>query len=106
MSVIIPATAIHLDPELYPNPNKFNPDNFLPEKVKARDSMSMLGFGEGPRNCIGLRFGQMQARLGLAMLLNQFKFTTCSKTNIPMVFDNAASLGVCKGGLELMVEKL
>lgn len=99
--VIIPATAIHMDPEFYPNPEQFNPDNFSAENVKQRESLTMLGFGEGPRNCIGLRFGQMQSRLGLAMLLKNFKFSVGPSTQIPVIFDKHASLGTCKGGILL-----
>ena len=37
MSVLIPTYAIHHDPDLYPEPEEFNPDRFSSVNVKQRD---------------------------------------------------------------------
>lgn len=106
MPVLIPISAIHLDSEFYENPHQFNPDNFLPELVEKRHPLALLAFGEGPRNCIGMRFGKMQARLGLAMLINSFKFSICEKTEVPINIDKKNFIYSSKGGIYLKVEKL
>lgn len=77
--VFIPAYAIHHDPEIYPNPSVFNPDRFTPEEQVKRSPYANLSFGQGPRNCIGLRFGILQAKVGLAMMLKNFRFEPCEK---------------------------
>jgi len=78
-----------------------------PEESAKRPSVAWLPFGEGPRNCIGLRFGQMQARIGLAMLIKNFTFSPCSATPDPLIFDphSAILLGI-KGGIQLKVEAI
>lgn len=43
--------------------------------------------GDGPRNCIGLRFGMMQARIGLVTLLNNFEFSLGSNMSTTLSFD-------------------
>lgn len=84
----MPTYAFHHDPELYPNPSKFDPDRFLDENKSTRHPFAHLPFGEGPRICIGLRFGLMQVKVGLAMLLKKFKFEVCDKTNVTLEIEN------------------
>lgn len=51
--VIIPIYAIQNDPNIYPDPEVFDPERFSAENIKQRNSMYYLPFGDGPRNCIG-----------------------------------------------------
>lgn len=106
MPVLIPCGAMHRDEKLYPNPDVFNPDNFLPERVKERDSVEWLPFGDGPRNCIGMRFGQMQARIGLALLIKDFRFSICKETTIPMKYSKETFLISSESGIYLKVERV
>ena len=48
-------SALHLDPEIYPEPEKFNPYRFDEDSKKLRESSAYLPFGGGPRNCVGMR---------------------------------------------------
>lgn len=100
--VMVPVYGIHHDPDYYPDPEVFNPDRFAPDA--ERNANAFLPFGEGPRTCIGLRFGLMQARVGIAMLLRQFKFSVCDKTMIPLVFATNNVVLSPKGGLYLKIE--
>lgn len=49
----IPAFPIHRDPNIYPNPDDFNPENFTEDAINNRHPMNYLAFSNGPRNCIG-----------------------------------------------------
>lgn len=104
--VVIPIDAIHHDPAIYPNPSEFIPERFAPDEIAKRHSMTWLPFGEGPRNCIGLRFGKMQAMVGLALLLKHFTFALTPKTPIPLVYDEQAIVLTAKGGIYLKLEKI
>lgn len=66
---LIPVYAIHHDSEIYEKPEGFRPERFSAEEVKNRPSGSFLSFGDGPRGCIAMRFGMMEAQIGLMMLL-------------------------------------
>lgn len=105
--VTIPVWAIHRDPEFYPDPEVYIPERFEPEEVAKRPQCSFLAFGEGPRICIGLRFGMMQARIGLAMILKNFKITLHKETKVPIEFKGSHSFLLCSnGGFYLNLEKI
>ncbi|KAH8320057.1 hypothetical protein KR074_012526, partial [Drosophila pseudoananassae] len=104
--IVIPACAYHRDEDLYPEPMTFDPDRFSAEKVAARDSVEWLPFGDGPRNCIGMRFGQMQTRIGLAQLINRFRLSICDETEIPLKYTPMSVVLGTIGGINLRVERV
>ncbi|KAJ8953113.1 hypothetical protein NQ318_013457 [Aromia moschata] len=90
-TVMIPVLGIHFDPEYFTDPEKFDPERFSEENKAQRHSFSWLGFGEGPRICIGMRLGKMQAKVGLITLLKNYHITLNRKTQLPLVYKKTAS---------------
>ncbi|KAI8064291.1 cytochrome P450 [Gilbertella persicaria] len=65
---------IHTNPDIYPDPFKYDPDRFLPEEEQNRSRYAWLPFSTGPRACIGMVFALQEAKTVLGMLLHRFKF--------------------------------
>ncbi|KFB39402.1 hypothetical protein ZHAS_00006839 [Anopheles sinensis] len=105
MKIMIPAYAIHHDEEFYPDPSTYDPGRFTPDRMARRDPCAYLPFGEGPRICIGLRFGMMQARIGLALLLKHFKVVQCDETDVPLTYSTRAFVLTPINGVRLRLEK-
>jgi cytochrome P450 len=57
------------DPRWFPNPEKFDPDRFLPEHQQNRPAFAYFPFGGGPPACIGNTFATMEMTLVAASLL-------------------------------------
>lgn len=89
-----------------PEPDKFRPERSAPEAIPKRDALKWLPFGDGPRNCIGLRFAMMQIRLSLATLLENFEFSTTDKTIVPITFVPQNFMMAPNGGDYLNVRNL
>ncbi|CAG2167132.1 unnamed protein product [Oppiella nova] len=92
VSVEIPVYAIHHDPDYYPDPFTFNPDRFMPENRDHIQPYTYLPFGSGPRNCIGMRFALLEAKLVLANISQKFLFSRVTDTDVPVIFTNGRAL--------------
>lgn len=105
---MIPIYAIHHDPEYYPEPEVFDPDRFTPEAIRNRHHYAYIPFGEGPRICIGMRFGLLQAKMGLISVINNYTCKPCYKTINPIKFSckTIAFLLSPEGGIWLNMKKI
>lgn len=92
----IPIHCIHHSEEFYPDPNRFIPDRFLPENRDKLVPYTFLPFGAGPRNCVGMRFALMEAKLAIVKIVQKFEFVRCEKTKVPLEFKPGAGLLMAK----------
>ncbi|CAH1400046.1 unnamed protein product [Nezara viridula] len=83
--IIIPVWSLHHDPQYFSDPDKFDPTRFSQENKDSIVPYTYLPFGEGPRMCIGMRFGLLQTKVGIVTLLQKFKVEPCENTKIPLV---------------------
>ncbi|MGZ9235176.1 MAG: cytochrome P450 [Anaerolineales bacterium] len=62
----------HRDPSIWEDAERFCPERFA--QGRKTPSFSYIPFGGGPRSCIGAAFGQAEARIVLARLLQTHRF--------------------------------
>nr|XP_024218538.1 cytochrome P450 3A19-like [Halyomorpha halys] len=72
-SIFISSLAVHYDPEYYPEPEKFDPERFSEINNESRPKYTFLGFGEGPRVCVGMKYANLVVKTSIAFILLKYK---------------------------------
>jgi cytochrome P450 len=65
--------ASHRLPEVFPEPEAFVPERFAPAAKAALPKGAYIPFGGGSRTCIGMRFGQLEIKTIVTLLLQRFR---------------------------------
>jgi cytochrome P450 len=65
----------HRNPNLWHEPERFDPERFAPAAVAQRHRFAYMPFGGGPRVCIGNAFAMMEVVLVTATVLRKFRLT-------------------------------
>jgi sterol 14alpha-demethylase len=68
-TVVVSPYVAHRIPELYPDPERFDPDRRFPESVFA-----YIPFGAGRRKCVGNAFAILQVKSIMTALLSRYDF--------------------------------
>ncbi|KAG9489602.1 hypothetical protein GDO78_005521, partial [Eleutherodactylus coqui] len=76
--------AMGRDPNIFSFPERFSPERWLGEESTH---FKALGFGFGPRQCIGRRIAEMEMQLFLIHILENFKIDTNRMAEVQTTFN-------------------
>jgi cytochrome P450 len=72
--VFVSPWITHRHPGFWTDPEGFDPDRWLPERVAEQHRYQYFPFAGGPRMCIGAGFAMMEGQLLLATFLRRLRF--------------------------------
>jgi cytochrome P450 len=99
--VLLSPWLTHRHPAYWSDPERFDPDRFLPEHNADRPRFAYFPFGGGPRICIGNSFALMESRLILALILQRYRLRLVSGHAVEI--EPRITLRP-RGGLSMMLE--
>lgn len=83
---VSPVTVLaHYNPDVYPDPERFNPDRFI---GKSYSPFVYMPFGGGHRRCVGAAFASYEMSMVIGTLIRQFKFELIEEKEVVPVRKN------------------
>ena len=79
-SIIVGIAQLHDNPEVFPDPERFDPQRFIGTKPSA---LSWIPFGGGTRRCVGAAFANMEMDVVLRTVLRDFTIETTDAPGEP-----------------------
>ena len=71
----------HRLPEIYKDPDAFDPDRFAPPREEdQKQPYSLIGFGGGVHSCLGVELAKMEMKIILSTLLQKYDWTVTPTT--------------------------
>jgi cytochrome P450 len=88
-TILLSPYITHRYPDVWENPEAFDPDRFLPARSKERPRHAYFPFGGGPRLCMGVDMAMMEMLLIMAMVVQKHRIhlVSCHREEPECILD-------------------
>lgn len=77
--------ALHHDPRFFPEPGRFDPDRWLPERARAVPRGAFIPFGTGAHRCIGESLALVELTVAVATITARWRLAPVPGTRVRKV---------------------
>jgi sterol 14-demethylase len=82
--VFVSPWVAHQLPDVFRDPQRYDPDRFGPERAEDKRRYSLIGFGGGTHRCAGVNFAYLEMKVVLALLLRHYDLELLDPNPVPI----------------------
>ncbi|XP_026332015.1 cytochrome P450 6k1-like, partial [Hyposmocoma kahamanoa] len=99
-AIYISLYGLHRDPKYFDNPDEFDPNRFNGKALPD----AYIPYGAGPRMCVGVKAGQLHAKVTVAMILSQYEIY--QSENVVTELDSRSTFTAACDGIRMEFRKI
>jgi len=84
-TLMLPQWGVHRSERFWEDPEAFDPDRWLPERVNERPRFAYFPFGGGLRHCIGKHLAMLEAQLIVATVASEYRLEYTGETPLDLL---------------------
>jgi retinoid hydroxylase len=86
MHLFYAIAASHLNPRAFAAPSRFDPDRFAPPREEQKKTpYALVGFGGGPRICIGINFAKIEIKAMVSQILRAYTLALAPDQEVSLI---------------------
>lgn len=88
--VTVSPHALHHDPDVFPDPHRFDPERWAPDRVKDIPRGAFIPFGAGNRMCVGNTFAQTEMAVTVATIASRWRLVPVPERPLRVKYTSTA----------------
>jgi cytochrome P450 len=88
--VTISPHALHFDPRSFPDPHRFDPDRWAPDRVRDVPRGAFIPFGAGNHQCVGNTFAQLEMAVTVATIASRWRLVPVPERPLKVTYTSTA----------------
>jgi sterol 14-demethylase len=88
--VFLAPAMTHRLPDVFPSPERFDPERFAPPRLEDKVPHSLIGFGGGTHRCAGVHFAYQEMKVILALLFERYELELLDRNPKPVTGASSA----------------